>query len=281
MSPWLHQIDPVLLNIGPVAIHWYGLMYLLAFASFWFLARLRLRGRADFLDDQQLSDLLFYGALGVILGGRFGYVLFYGWEQLLRDPLSLLRIWEGGMSFHGGLLGVIVAILVYARRQRRSALQLMDFVAPLVPPGLFFGRIGNFIGGELWGKPTDSGWGVVFPQALPDALRNADLEMALRLGLLDEHARHPSQLYQALGEGLLLFVLLWWISSRPRPAGMVAGWFAIGYALCRFAVEFVREPDLHIGYLAFGWLTQGQLLCLPLLVVGIVLVVRAKRGSAS
>jgi phosphatidylglycerol:prolipoprotein diacylglycerol transferase len=193
--------------------------------------------------------------LGVILGARLGYALFYDPRAYLHDPLEILRVWNGGMSFHGGLLGVLFAVWLFSRRRRLDFLQVVDFVAPLVPPGLFFGRLGNFINAELWGKVTDAPWGMVFPGA-------------------GSWPRHPSQLYEAALEGVLLFAVIWLYSSRPRPAGRVSGLFAVTYGLSRFLVELAREPDAHIGYLAFGWLTMGQVLCLPLLCVGFWLLLR-------
>ncbi|MFP4080525.1 MAG: prolipoprotein diacylglyceryl transferase [Ectothiorhodospira sp.] len=251
-------IDPVAIGIGPVAIHWYGLMYLLGFAAFWILGRLRTRQPWSPLTAQQLGDLLFYGVLAVILGGRLGYVLFYQWEPLLQNPLMVLRIWEGGMSFHGGLLGVLLATGLYARRQGIGFFRLTDFVAPLVPIGLGLGRIGNWINGELWGKPTDLPWAMVFPAA-------------------DHLPRHPSQLYQAFLEGLVLFTVLWLFTRHPRPTGAASGLFLIGYGLFRLVIEFVREPDGHLGYLAFGWLTMGQLLSLPMILAGVGLMTWAHR----
>lgn len=211
----LHQIDPLAFSLGPLKVHWYGLMYLLAFAAAWWLGRVRIRaGRLPGVDMNGLSDLLFYCMLGVVLGGRVGYVLFYGFGDFLQDPLSLFKVWQGGMSFHGGLLGVLAAAWWWSRRHRLHFFDSMDFIAPLVPLGLGFGRMGNFIGGELWGKYTGAGWGVVFPHALPErfaGLDAAQLKAQFDAGLLDSFARHPSQLYQALLEGLVLFLALWQI----------------------------------------------------------------------
>ncbi|MEH6356130.1 MAG: prolipoprotein diacylglyceryl transferase [Marinobacter sp.] len=256
------QIDPVAIAIGPLKIHWYGLTYLVGFAAGWWLGRLRSRKPWSPVNEEQVGDLLFYLALGVILGGRFGYVIFYNFDVFLADPLWLLRVWEGGMSFHGGLLGVMLGMWWYGRKIGAGFWRMTDFVAPLVPVGLGAGRIGNFINGELWGKPTDVSWGMVFPQA-PDAL-----------------ARHPSQLYQFALEGVLFFVILWWFSAKPRPRMAVSGLFLICYGVFRFAVEFVREPDAQLGYLAFDWLTMGQVLSLPMVIAGLTLMTIAYRRNA-
>jgi phosphatidylglycerol---prolipoprotein diacylglyceryl transferase len=273
---YLHQIDPIALALGPVQIHWYGVMYALAFAIAWLLGRHRVRaGRLPGVDENAFGDLAFYGMLGVVLGGRIGYVLFYSFGDFLQDPLMLVKVWQGGMSFHGGLLGVLVAVWWWSRRQRLHFFDTVDFVAPLVPHGLGLGRLGNWIGGELWGKPTGGDWGVVFPPALPAELAMLDpaaLRARFEAGALDEFARHPSQLYQFALEGLVMFAILWWYSRKPRPRYAVSGLFALLYGLFRFAVEFVREPDAHIGYLAFGWLTMGQVLSLPLVALGLVLL---------
>lgn len=267
----LHQIDPIAFHLGPVQVHWYGIMYLLGFAAAWWLGRLRVRaGRLPGVGEQAYGDLLFYAMLGVVLGGRIGYVLFYGFDSLVENPLSLFKIWEGGMSFHGGLLGVVAAAWWWSRRHRLHLMDTVDFLAPLVPPGLGFGRLGNYIGGELWGKPTDAGWGVVFPRAPEFAdwsMQRIQAEFAT--GALDRFARHPSQLYQAFLEGLVMFAVLWWFSSKPRPRYAVSGLFALLYGCFRFLVEFVRMPDAQIGYLAFGWLTMGQVLSLPLIALGL------------
>lgn len=253
MSPL--RIDPVAFSLGPVQVHWYGLMYLIGFGIAWGLARLR-AGRPDSgWTAGQTDDLLTWGMIGVVAGARIGYVLFYDLPSFLADPLMLVQLWNGGMSFHGGLLGVATAVWLWARRHKKPFLAVLDFVAPLTPPGLFFGRLGNFINGELWGAVTDRPWGVVFPSGGP-------------------LPRHPSQLYEAGLEGLLLFALLWIWSSRPRPVGRVSGLFAVLYSVVRFSIEFVRQPDVQLGYLAFGWLTMGQVLCLPLAVAGLWLLLR-------
>lgn len=255
----LPNIDPVIFEIGPffgigpIALRWYGLMYLIGFAAAYWLASRRL-SRTPW-SKEQLSDLLFYCFLGVILGGRFGYVMFYSFSSFVDNPLYLFKIWEGGMSFHGGCLGVIVAAWIYARMQKWSFLAVGDFIAPLVPIGLGAGRIGNFINGELWGRETDVPWGFVFPDA----------------GI---EPRHPSQLYEFFLEGAVLFAILWLFSARPRPAGAVGGLFLLGYGVFRFIVEFFREPDAHLGLYDVG-LSQGQLLCLPMIIGGLALIIFA------
>ncbi|MGF1546141.1 MAG: prolipoprotein diacylglyceryl transferase [Thiotrichales bacterium] len=252
------NIDPVALALGPLQVHWYGMMYLIGFLAFWWLGKRRAR-RPDYpIQPEQVSDLLFYGALGVILGGRIGYILFYNFDQFLADPLTLFRIWEGGMSFHGGLIGVLLVIALFAHRLGTGFFNLADFVAPLIPIGLGTGRIGNFINGELWGRATDVPWAMVFPA-------------------VDEVPRHPSQLYQVFLEGVVLFALLWIYSRKPRPTAAVSGLFLIGYGVFRFLVEFVREPDAHLGFVALDWLSMGQLLSLPMIVFGVLLMVLAYR----
>ncbi|HEX7770586.1 MAG TPA: prolipoprotein diacylglyceryl transferase [Dokdonella sp.] len=276
----LHQIDPIAISLGPLRVHWYGLMYALGFLAAWWLGRARIRaGRLPGVDGDAFSDLLFYSMLGVILGGRLGWVLFYGLGELARDPLMIVRVWDGGMSFHGGLVGVLLAAWLWSRRHRLHFFDTMDFVAPLVPPGLGFGRIGNYVGGELWGKYTAADWGVVFPSGLPEPYRGLDpaaLKAQFDAGALDAFARHPSQLYQAVLEGLVMFAVLWWFSSKPRPRYAVSGMFALMYGVFRFIVEFVRVPDAQLGYLAFGWLTMGQVLSLPLVLLGLFLLWRSR-----
>lgn len=255
------HIDPVALSVGPLQIHWYGLMYLAAFGTAYALASWRARRPNSGWTDEQVSDLVFFGAMGVILGGRFGYVIFYNFDQFLQDPLWLFRVWEGGMSFHGGLLGVMAAMGWFCFKYRKNYFDVGDFVAPLVPIGLMFGRFGNFIGGELWGRVADPAvvpWAMIFPRA-------------------DDLPRHPSQLYQAGLEGLLLFVILWFYSSRSRPRMAVSAAFLLGYGIFRSAAEFFREPDAQIGFEMFGWMTRGQELSLPMIVAGLVLLVWAYR----
>ncbi len=257
------QFDPVAFSIGPLAVRWYGLTYMLGFLSAWFLGRARASRRRELggpFGVKECEDVLIWGFLGVILGARLGYVLFYNPLYYLNHPLEIFSIWQGGMSFHGGLLGVVLFQWLAGRHYGSGFFSTMDFMAPLVPPGLFFGRLGNFINGELWGRVTDLPWGMVFPGAGP-------------------LPRHPSQLYEAALEGLALFAVLWIFSSRPRPAKAVSGLFALGYGVFRFAVEFAREPDGHIGYLAGNFLTMGMLLCLPMIALGLFLLHQAFYGG--
>ncbi|MEX2131686.1 MAG: prolipoprotein diacylglyceryl transferase [Pseudohongiellaceae bacterium] len=254
------DINPVAIQIGPLAIHWYGIMYIVAFGGAWLLATYRARSHPGNWTAEQISDLVFYGALGAVVGGRLGSVLFYNFNQFLADPLWLLRVWEGGMSFHGGFLGVMAAFYWYGRKLQRHYFDVLDFIAPMAPFGLGVGRIGNFIGGELWGRPTTVPWGMVFPH-------------------VDNLPRHPSQLYQAGLEGVILFSIMWWFSSRPRPRYAVSGLFGVGYGCFRFFVEFFREPDSDIGFIAFGWLTMGQLLSIPMVLAGVILLVLAYRSK--
>jgi len=249
-------IDPIALNLGPLKVHWYGLMYAIGFLGGGLLARYRAHRFNIGWDDQQVSDLVFYTAMGVILGGRIGYMLFYNFQVLIQNPLSLFKIWQGGMSFHGGLLGVILALWLLSRKIHKPLLAITDFVAPLIPVGLGAGRIGNFINAELWGRVTDVPWAMVFPNA----------------GLLP---RHPSQIYEFLLEGVMLFIILWWYSSRPRPRMATSGMFLILYGLFRIFLEYFRQPDAPIGFIAFGWLTMGQLLSIPMVLIGLGFVIWA------
>ena len=240
-------------ELGPLKVHWYGMMYLIGFLSAWWLGVRRSTQEDSPWDEEQVGDLIFYAAIGVILGGRFGYILFYDLAAYLQNPLDIFKIWQGGMSFHGGLIGVLVSLWLFARKLGYTFFQVTDFVAPLVPIGLGAGRVGNFINGELWGRETDVAWGMVFSKTDPLLL-----------------VRHPSQLYEALLEGVLLFLLLWLYSSKPRPLMAVSALFLIGYGLFRSFVELFRVPDAHIGYLAFEWLTMGQLLSLPMVLIGLL-----------
>lgn len=248
-------IDPIALKLGPVAIHWYGLMYLCGFMGAWWAGRVRAGQENSGWRQEEVGDLIFYGAIGVIVGGRLGYVLFYNPAYYLSHPLEIFYVWTGGMSFHGGLLGVVVAEWLYSRHTQRSIFNVADFVAVFVPIGLFFGRVGNFINQELWGKVSDVPWAMVFRTGGPQA-------------------RHPTQLYEAALEGLALFLILWFYSSKPRASGAVAGLFCVAYGFFRILVEFVRVPDSHLGYLAGQWLTMGQVLSLPLIVFGFFLMYR-------
>jgi phosphatidylglycerol:prolipoprotein diacylglycerol transferase len=257
------QIDPVAIALGPLQIHWYGLMYLVGIGGAWFLASRRVKTFDPSWTKETLSDLVFWVALGVMAGGRVGYILFYDLQSYIADPSLVLQIWKGGMSFHGGLLGVLLAVWWFARRTGKRFFELMDFIAPLVPIGLGAGRIGNFINAELWGKPTDVPWAMIFPT---DPL---------------QLARHPSQLYQFALEGVVLFTILWIYSSKPRPTMTVSGLFGVCYGVFRFIVEFVREPDAHLGYLAFGWLTMGQLLSLPMILIGAALMAWGYRNEGA
>jgi phosphatidylglycerol:prolipoprotein diacylglycerol transferase len=260
------QWNPIALQAGPLAVHWYGISYLAAFALFFFLALRRSRQPAlagQAWSRQSIEDLLFYGVLGVILGGRLGYCLFYKPGYYAQHPLEVFAVWQGGMSFHGGMLGVIVAMALWAWRQKKPWLQVTDFIAPCVPTGLAAGRVGNFINGELWGRVADPGlpWAMVFPQSgtlLP---------------------RHPSQAYQFLLEGLLLFGMLWWYGKRPRPLGALSGLFLLGYGVLRFVTEYFREPDAFLGLLALN-MSMGQWLCVPMMLCGALLWLHAQRASA-
>ena len=277
---YLHQLNPIALSLGPLQIHWYGITYALAFAACWFLGRIRIRqGRLPGVDEAGYGDLLFYCMLGVVLGGRIGYILFYDLSAYIAHPLDVFKVWQGGMSFHGGLLGVLFAAWMWSRRRRLHFFDVADFIAPTVPPGLGFGRIGNFINGELWGKFTHSDWGVIFPNAPEVAgMPAAELRARFASGALGPFARHPSPLYEATLEGLVMFVVLWWYSRTPRPRYRVAALFALMYGSFRFLVEFVRVPDAQLGYLAFGWLTMGQVLELPVIAFGLYCLWRSRNA---
>jgi phosphatidylglycerol:prolipoprotein diacylglycerol transferase len=253
------QIDPVAFSIGPLAVRWYGLMYLAGFAAGWWLGLRRIGRGAAPVTRKQFDDMIFIAVLGVILGGHLGYVLFYKPAHYLANPLEIFAVWQGGMSFHGGLIGVMLAMAFAARRMGIDYLRLMDFVAPLCPPGIAAGRLGNFINGELWGRVTDLPWGMVFRGA-------------------GDAPRHPSQLYQFALEGLALFAILWWYSAKPRPRGAVSAVFLMGYGFFRFIAEFAREPDAFLGTLALG-MTMGQWLCVPMIVGGAALFWWSRRWA--
>jgi len=260
------DIDPVAIHLGPLQVRWYGLMYLAGFTIGWILARKRAARPGSGWTAAMVDDFITWCVLGLVLGARLGYVLFYDLPAYINDPVAIFQVWHGGMSFHGGMIGLCVVVWFFARKHGKTFLEIGDFLSPLAPPGLFAGRIGNFINGELWGAPTTASWGVLFPDPNAGGV-----------------PRHPSQLYEAALEGLVLFTVLWIYSSRPRPKGSVTGLFLVLYGLFRFMVEFVREPDKQLGYLAFGWLTMGQLLSLPMVLVGGWLIARAysrDRGKA-
>lgn len=255
------QIDPVLIHIGPIPIRWYGLMYLVGFGLAYLLGCYRLRQHPSWTKEA-LGDLIFYGAIGAIVGGRLGYMLFYGFAAIAQDPLAIFRVWEGGMSFHGGLLGAIAGVLWFCHQYQKPFFAVTDFAAPLVPLGLGAGRIANFINGELWGRPTDLPWGMIFPH-------------------VDQLPRHPSQIYQCLGEGVLLFIICWSFSAKTRPRMAVSGLFMLSYGSIRFLLEFFRQPDAQLGFIALNWLTMGQLLSIPMILLGAGLLARAycQRGT--
>jgi len=252
------EIDPVALDLGLIKVHWYGLMYLFGFIGALLLGNYRAKQKNSNWNKQQVSDVIFYGALGVILGGRIGYIVFYNFDLFVQNPLIILRIWEGGMSFHGGMLGVFVALYLFAKKYNKTFFQVSDFIAPMVPLGLGFGRIGNFINKELWGRPAET----VIPWAMDYG---------------DHIARHPSSLYQALSEGLILFVILFIYSRKPRPTMAVSGLFMLCYGAFRFTTEFFRTPDAHLGFVMFDWMTKGQQLSIPMILFGIGLMFWAYR----
>jgi phosphatidylglycerol:prolipoprotein diacylglycerol transferase len=240
---------PVALKIGPLKIHWYGLMYLIAFGLAWFLAWIRQRKPNSGWTMEQISDLIFYGALGAVIGGRIGYMLFYDFSNFISQPWIIFKVWQGGMAFHGGLVGAMIALWLFSKKYKKTFFEVGDFTAPLVPLGLAAGRLGNFINGELWGRITQVPWGMVFPQAGPEP-------------------RHPSPLYEFFLEGIVLFIILWWFSAKPKPRMAVSGMFLLCYGVFRFFLEFFRQPDPQLGFIAFDWLTQGQLLSIPMILAG-------------
>ncbi|MCD6039424.1 MAG: lgt [Gammaproteobacteria bacterium] len=256
------DINPVAFHVGSFPIFWYGLMYLFSLLTCWGILALRIK-QSSFVYSftrEELSDIVFYAALGVIIGGRLGYMLFYAWPNFIIHPGLFFKVWEGGMSFHGGLLGVILALGCYAYKIKQPLINLTDFIAPVVPLGLAAGRIGNFINGELWGRVTTVPWAMIFPQGGP-------------------LPRHPSQLYEFLLEGVVLFFIVWVYSRKKRPPGAISGLFLLCYGLFRFFIEFFREPDAQIGFVAFGWVSKGQLLSFPMIVVGMGMLMRVYRGK--
>ena len=253
------DINPIAFHLGPLEVHWYGIMYLVGFAAGWWLLRRAALKPGSTWTVEQISDLVFYAALGVVLGGRIGYMLFYDLPRFLANPLTLFQVWDGGMAFHGGLAGVLIAMGLYGRKYHKRLFDLTDFIAPVVPIGLFAGRIGNFINGELWGKPSDLPWAM-------------KLSCSRFPAYLCAQPHLPTQLYEAFLEGIVLFTILWTYSRRPRPRMAVSGMFLLFYGIFRFAVEFVRMPDPQLGYLAFGWVTMGQVLSAPMILIGAVML---------
>jgi len=247
------DINPVAVKIGPIKIYWYGIMYVVAFAMAWGLAVFRARKPGSGWSRHQITDLIFYCALGVIVGGRIGYMFFYNFSGFIHNPLTIFQIWDGGMSFHGGLIGVMISLIIFAKKTHRHFFAVWDFVVPLAPLGLAAGRLGNFINGELWGRITTIPWGMIYPQA----------------GALP---RHPSELYEFFMEGIVLFIIIWWYSAKPRPRMAVSGLFLICYGMFRFMLELFRQPDPQLGFVAFGWLTMGQLLSIPMILGGTILM---------
>ena len=247
------DIDPIAFHIGPLPVHWYGIMYIIGFFSAWALGNLRAKKPGSLVTPDEISDIIFYGAMGVVFGGRIGYVLFYIFPVFIHNPLILFKVWDGGMSFHGGLIGVILALWFYSRKIQKPLFVLGDFIAPLVPLGLAAGRIGNFINGELWGRVTNVPWGMIYPQAGP-------------------LPRHPSEIYEFLMEGVLLFIILWLFSRKPKPRMAVSGLFLTCYGSFRFVDEFFRQPDPQLNFIAFHWLTMGQLLSLPMILIGLIIL---------
>ena len=252
-------IDPVIADLGFVKVYWYGVMYLLAFLSAYLLARYRIKSEVLW-NTKHVDDLIFYGALGAVLGGRLGYLMFYNWSVFISNPLTFFNFQNGGMSFHGGFLGVLLAMVIFNKKYQFTFFQTTDFIAPLIPLGLGFGRIGNYINGELWGRVTDSSWGILAPD---------------QSGLWEK--RFPTQLYEAFLEGFVLFCILWLFSNKKPQVMATSSLFLIFYGIFRFIIEFVRAPDSHIGYLAFDWFTMGQLLSIPMIFIGIYLLIKSYR----
>lgn len=252
------HFNPIAFKVGPLAVHWYGIMYLVGFAAAWLLCQWRAKRPNSGWTKDQVNDLIFYSACGVIIGGRLGYMLFYDFPNFIANPLTIFRVWTGGMSFHGGMLGVIIGFWIFARRNHKGFFAVGDFLAPVVPFGLGAGRIGNFINGELWGRVTDVPWGMVFPAVGPPP-------------------RHPSVIYEFLLEGVVLFLVLWIYSAKPRPTMAVSGLFLIGYGIFRIIIEFFRQPDSQLGFVAFGWVTMGQVLSVPMVILGVLLMTLAYR----
>lgn len=256
------NINPIAFTIGPLKVHWYGIMYLVGFVAAWLLAIYRGKKSRGVWNNEQVADLIFYAAMGVILGGRIGYIFFYDFFGFLQNPLTIFKVWDGGMSFHGGLLGVMAAVWIYSRKYKKNWCDVVDFIVPFVPIGLAAGRLGNFINGELWGRVTTMPWGMLYPNAGP-------------------LPRHPSELYEFLLEGVLLFIILWCYSMKSRPRFAVSALFLFCYGFFRFFAEFFRQPDPQLGFIAWNWLTMGQLLSFPMILIGCVSflwVTKKKKG---
>ena len=272
------DFDPVFLTLGPISIHWYGITYLIGFGCYYLLGQYRLKNHPSCWNSEQLSDFLFYAAIGIIAGGRIGWVLFYNDASLIKDPWLPIRIWEGGMSFHGGLVGVLLAMLYFKNKTNKTFFEVSDFIAPLVPTGILSVRLGNFINGELWGRLTQQPWAMLFPNSLPNHLQPGNLEpdqwqSLYQQGQLDAFARHPSALYEAFGEGLIAFIVVWLVAGFAKKRGTASAAFLLCYGFTRFLVEFFREPDSNRGFIAFDWMTMGHLLTLPIIAFGLWLLV--------
>jgi phosphatidylglycerol---prolipoprotein diacylglyceryl transferase len=277
--PYLHQIDPVIVYLGPLPLRWYGLSYLFAAGFAFFLASRRVKDAWRGFTLKDAEDICYLGLLCGVLGGRVGYILFYNFSEFIANPLSALKVWDGGMSFHGGLLGVIIGLFVWAYRHDKKLFEALDFVAPLIPVGLGAVRLfGNFFGGELWGRRTDSSFGMLFPrQPELESFTHDQLMQAYQSGALNAFTRHPSQLYQAFLEGVVLAVIMWFYTVKPKPYRAAGGLFVALYGIQRFAVEFFREPDQQLGFVALKWMTMGQVLCIPMIVFGFGLMWLAYR----
>ncbi|MCX7544286.1 prolipoprotein diacylglyceryl transferase [Marinicella gelatinilytica] len=272
--PYVVDFDPIFINLGPLDIHWYGITYLVGFGLFYLLGRYRIRKYHTGWNKQQLSDVIFYGALGVVLGGRIGWYLFYNDTGFSSDPLLLFKVWEGGMSFHGGLAGVLLALVYFKNKTNKTFYEVSDFVAPLTPLGIASVRMGNFINGELWGRITDQPWAMIFPQSLPyskqpDIIGQDTWQQLYQQGQLNVFARHPSPLYEAFLEGIVTFVVVWVAAHFARKRGTASAVFLLSYGFSRFFVEFFREPDANRGFIAFDWMTMGHILTLPIIAYGL------------
>ena len=246
----IHDINPIFISLGDFHIYWYGIMYLIAFLAAWYAGNHYIKKNIVGINRDDFSDLMFYCFLGILIGGRVGYTIFYNFSYTLENPITIFYLWNGGMSFHGGFIGVILAIVYFCKKNKIPFFEISDFIVRLVPIGLFTGRVGNFINGELWGKPTDTIWGVIFPK-------------------IDNLPRHPTQIYEAILEGIVLFIILNFVFTEKLKASVMTSYFLILYSLFRFTVEFFRVPDAHIGYLALNWVTMGQILCIPMFLLGL------------